>query len=150
MIRELAKQLAEAAYNLNLTAKIKEANTTPDSVLALLNLNQIQALEIIHGIPGISQKELAEKLHITSASVSIALKTMIEAGLVERQINLADKRASQLHLTEKGHHAVGEMLEWRIQASIQFLSLLSPEEQQVFVALYQKAAQAAASINEHV
>lgn len=139
-LRELALQLAEAFHHLAVTGKLDQGTRADTRMTQQLSLNQIKALEILYSFAGLSQKELAEKLHITSASVSIALKVMEHDGFIERQQNAADKRVTNLYLTEKGRAAVEEMIEVRLQSSINFLQLLSPEEQAQVVHLFQQAA----------
>jgi DNA-binding MarR family transcriptional regulator len=63
---------------------------------------------------GQSQKELAEKLQITPATLTVMLSRMEKAGLVIRKQDEADQRISRVFLTEKGRQAhleVKEVLE---------------------------------------
>lgn len=48
-----------------------------------------------------SQKELADRLDITPAAVTCALKGMEEGGYIERTLG-HDTRYNELHITEKG------------------------------------------------
>ena len=48
-----------------------------------------------------SQKELADRLDITPAAVTCALKGMEEGGYIERTLG-QDTRYNELHITEKG------------------------------------------------
>lgn len=51
---------------------------------------------------GLSQKELADKLHIKAATITIMLKRMEKAGLVERCADADDQRRIKVYLTDKG------------------------------------------------
>lgn len=51
---------------------------------------------------GISQKELAEKLSIKAATITVMLSRMEKAKLVERHTDSEDQRISRVYLTEEG------------------------------------------------
>lgn len=49
-----------------------------------------------------NQKELAHKLHITEATLSVRIKRLVDSGLVEREIDSHDKRNNKIVLSELG------------------------------------------------
>lgn len=51
---------------------------------------------------GRTQKELANKLGLKPATISIMVKRMEKAGLVERQEDREDLRISRIYVTEQG------------------------------------------------
>lgn len=51
---------------------------------------------------GQSQKELAEKLHIKAATITVMLNRMENAGLIERRSDENDQRVSRVYLTDFG------------------------------------------------
>jgi len=51
---------------------------------------------------GRPQKEFAEKLGISPATITVMLKRMEKAGLLERRPDPSDLRVSRVHLTDKG------------------------------------------------
>jgi DNA-binding MarR family transcriptional regulator len=51
---------------------------------------------------GQSQKELAEKLKIKPATITVMITRMEKVGLVERKQDTEDQRISRVYLTEKG------------------------------------------------
>ena len=57
-----------------------------------------------------SQKELADRLDITPAAVTCALKGMEEGGYIERTLG-HDTRYNELHITEKGKALVNKTRE---------------------------------------
>lgn len=52
--------------------------------------------------PGMTQRELAKALGIAAATLSVSIRRMEAAGLVERKSDTADRRIQRLYLTEKG------------------------------------------------
>jgi DNA-binding MarR family transcriptional regulator len=51
---------------------------------------------------GLSQRELAQVLHLAPPTVTAMLQRMEKAGTVERRPDAADQRVTRVHLTEAG------------------------------------------------
>jgi DNA-binding MarR family transcriptional regulator len=111
----------------------------PDNVVAQLSLKQLQALDLIRREPGISQKALAERLEVTSASVSIWIGKMLESKLVERWAHNDDARVMHLYLGPYGRELVSKYEQVQIQNIADLLSDLPPEEQQLVVETLERA-----------
>jgi len=62
---------------------------------------------------GQSQKDLANKLNIKAATITIMVKRMEKVGLVERRQDLEDMRVSRVYITEKGLEVCKEVEEIR-------------------------------------
>lgn len=62
-------------------------------------------LIVLSHCDGLSQKELAEKLMIAPATLTVMIKRMEKAGLVERKQDEVDQRISRVFLTEDGKKA---------------------------------------------
>lgn len=58
-------------------------------------------LFVLNDQDGITQKELAKKIKIEPASVSVIVRRMEKAGLVERRKDLKDLRIFRVYLTKK-------------------------------------------------
>jgi len=59
----------------------------------------------LHHRDGQSQKELAEKLKIAPATITVMIKRMEKAGLLEKRQDKIDHRMTRIFLTESGHKA---------------------------------------------
>lgn len=66
---------------------------------------QAVAVSAIARKPGISQRELADCLHVAPPTVANMLKSLEKAGFVEKKIDSVDQRFVRLQLTEKGVNA---------------------------------------------
>ena len=55
-----------------------------------------------------SQKELAERLGISTAAVAVSLKKLEAEGYIERTVDDRDGRNNQIRITEAGRRVVGE------------------------------------------
>lgn len=60
---------------------------------------------------GQSQKELAERLHVQAATVTVMLGRMEKTGLIERRQDENDQRVSRVYLTERGKMFCEELRE---------------------------------------
>jgi DNA-binding MarR family transcriptional regulator len=60
------------------------------------------ALSILWEKEGVTHSELAERLFITPATMTNALKRMEKAGLIERRHDAIDQRVSRVYLTAAG------------------------------------------------
>ncbi|MDF2926720.1 MAG: MarR family transcriptional regulator [Paenibacillaceae bacterium] len=60
---------------------------------------------------GQSQKEIAEKMGITAATLNVMIGRMEKAGFVERRPDAVDQRISRVYLTEMGRRAHEETRE---------------------------------------
>ena len=63
---------------------------------------QPQMMFLIRENPGITQKDLAEKMQITPASVAVSVRRMEHEGLVVRTRDDHDARVQHLALTRRG------------------------------------------------
>ncbi|MDO5516090.1 MAG: MarR family transcriptional regulator [Clostridium sp.] len=67
---------------------------------------QPELLLLIHYNEGIIQKELSSMNSTNESTIAIMLKKMEQGGYIERRVNAKDKRALEVHLTEKGRDLV--------------------------------------------
>lgn len=63
---------------------------------------QPEILEYLNEHGDCSQKELADSLGVTPASIATSIKRMSKAGFIERTADEKDRRVNRLSLTEKG------------------------------------------------
>lgn len=59
-------------------------------------------LYVLHRKDGQSQRELADKLKVKPATITVMLNRMEKSGLVERKQDSNDQRMLRVYLTEKG------------------------------------------------
>ncbi len=63
---------------------------------------QLPFLNIISHKEGISQRELAECLHVKPPTVAVTVKRLEKADVIYRRPDPNDMRVSRIYLTEKG------------------------------------------------
>ncbi|PWF92448.1 MarR family transcriptional regulator [Shewanella algae] len=72
------------------------------------SLAQIHTVEILGAHGPMKMKELAEKLGITTGTLTVQVERLVKAGLAERLPLENDRRAIQVSLTEKGEQMFKE------------------------------------------
>lgn len=72
---------------------------------------QLAFLKIIRENEGISQRELAELLHVKAPTVAVTVKRLEKAEVIERRPDPKDMRVSRLYLKEKGKALAEEVIQ---------------------------------------
>lgn len=75
-----------------------------------------RTLFLLRHHPGMTQRELAQALQVAAPTLSVSIRRMEAAGLVERRADPADARCQRLYLT-----ADGEALDHRCAQGREFL-----------------------------
>jgi len=104
---------------------------------------QFAALEAIRRSPGIDQAGLAEAVAKDRATIGAVADRLEQKGLVSRKVNLRDKRARKLTLTDEGMALVASLSPIVEKLQKEILPGLTDAEYQMFIELAAKAARAA-------
>ncbi len=100
---------------------------------------QLGLLEWLGPAPDSSLKDIAEGLGVSSPNVSVAVRKLEEAGLVERQSDPDDGRGLLFSLTHQGESLLRKVWEYRRSKAGALLSGLNPDEKETLVSLLEKA-----------
>lgn len=77
-----------------------------------------------------AQRELADALHVSPATIAVSLRSLERAGYVEKRLDEADQRRKTVQLTPKGDLAISKCIQaYRRVDDSMFLGF-SPEELQ--------------------
>ena len=104
---------------------------------------QLALLNWLADSPGSGIREIAAGLGLTAPTVSVGVRKLEAAGLVERRPDPKDGRAIQLFLTPQGQGLHQQARAFRREKMGQLLSELTPEESARLLALLEKAIGAA-------
>lgn len=88
--------------------------------------------------PGITQKELAQRMEISPASVTTSIRRMEAAGLVRREKDTADGRVTHLYLTDEGERMDAACASGRDFLIANLYRGLSPQETSTLYTLLDK------------
>jgi len=105
--------------------------------------SQFILLDRVAAAPGCGVQELADSLGLTSPTVSVGVRRLEKASLLERRPNPQDKRSLRLFLTAPGAELHGRAQEFRQDKARRLLSGLTPQEQETLLSLLEKALDAA-------
>jgi len=68
-----------------------------------LTVHQISILNAVRTDPGLTQKEVTERLVFAKSRVSTHIESLVEKGLVTREVSETDRRETKLFITETGN-----------------------------------------------
>src|SRR5256885_8873945 len=108
---------------------VSEAGLTPLQYGVLVHLSRLT------GKPGIDQNSLADRLNIDRNTASLLVEELARTGLVERQVNGADRRARILSLTPKGEKLYARLRPIHLAANDCVLAPISPRERKLLISL---------------
>ena len=98
-----------------------------------MTYQQYNVLRIIDGEGPMAQGEIARRLLVSAPVVTRQATALADAGLVERQPDVADRRSIRLALTAKGRRRVRAMRRELLEAAGELLAPL-PEAQRAGLA----------------
>jgi DNA-binding MarR family transcriptional regulator len=108
--RQDAEELTDAVAQLRRSVRRSFGSPWPRSLTAA----QLDLLRVIRRRPGISVGEGAQELAVAPNTVSTLVGQLSDAGLIERQTDVTDRRVARLDLTPSARRDVDE---WRLRRS---------------------------------
>lgn len=67
-----------------------------------LTVHQLDILRLIRSVPGLTQKEVTERLRVPKSRVSLHIDALVEKELAVRETSRQDRRETLLRLTPAG------------------------------------------------
>ncbi len=110
--------------------------TAKDTLLTeygLQNLGQPMLLSILRQKPdgtADSQRELAEQLHVTPATVTVSLRSMERDGYVTKVVDSSDMRRKRIVLTDKGREVLAKLDEVYERIGVEMFNGFSKDERE--------------------
>ena len=121
-----------------LDAQLKKTLQEGGSGLAQLTISQFQYLDAIHALSNPAITEVAARLKITKASVTVGINKLIRLGYVTKTQSTQDRRVFHVHLTEAAQRLVQARYRALEDYGSSVSSALSAEESRQFEALLKK------------
>jgi len=90
--------------------------------------SQHQILMMLSEHSNVSQKELAKRLYVSTATIAVSVKKLEKGGYITRIVDKEDNRMNQLCLTEKGKDMVGKSREYFRNVEIRMFQGFSDED----------------------
>lgn len=133
-IKQLARQIVEFYEKLSSWEQevVRGSGLTP---------NQMHAIEIIGHEKSLRMKELAEKLGITTGTLTVTVDRLERKGLITRQPHETDRRSYRVELTEEGMRHFCQHHQYHLKLTEEIAAALSAEELALFDQLLKKVMQ---------
>ena len=103
-----------------------------------LTTAQAHAIEIVGHSGSIKMKDLAQKIGVTTGTLTVGVDRLEKKGLMKRRPHETDRRSFLIELTPEGRLCFEEHHEFHIKMTQDIVSELTPEEQEIFGRLIQK------------
>ncbi|WP_074646706.1 MarR family winged helix-turn-helix transcriptional regulator [Celeribacter baekdonensis] len=100
---------------------------------------KITALFLIDDYPGIRPSQISEVLMRDRPATGRIIDTLVNAGLVQRDIDPDDQRAQALSITEKGHDVSQQVREIIRAQETEFFDFIAPEDRADFMRMLKRA-----------
>lgn len=120
----LAENLMATMAGLRRRVRRRVAAQLPDREPRLRGA-QIELLRVVEKAPGIGVAAAARNLHLAGNSVSTLVNQLVDAGMLHRRIDPADRRAARLELTTAAHERLGTWRRTRTEYVVGKLATLS-------------------------
>lgn len=93
-----------------------------------LSLAQHEVLVTVRRYPDLTQRELADRLHVIKSNATALLKKLEARGLVTRASDPGDSRINRLNLTRSGHALVEKSFAVQSRVIKAMASVMTDEE----------------------
>ncbi|MGD8191271.1 MarR family winged helix-turn-helix transcriptional regulator [Brevibacillus ginsengisoli] len=94
-----AMELLQSFWAINkTTTKFTQQNAESLGI----TLQQLSIINTLYSFPGLTLKNITERLMSSKSTVSVSVDGLVKQGLVERTISKEDRREIHLKLTSKG------------------------------------------------
>lgn len=103
-----------------------------------LTLPQVHALEILGTHRALRMKELAERMGVTTGTLTVLADRLEKAGMIRRKPHEKDRRSIMVELTEQGHELFVEHDELHNQLTRDITAHLSGEERIALTRILEK------------
>lgn len=110
-----------------------------------LTLTQFAVLEALYHLGPMSLTDLAQKVLTTGGNLTMVVGNLEKQGLARRQRSPEDRRMLIVVLTPKGKSLIRSLFPHHAAAIVEFVSVLTPEEQKSLGDLCRKLGQQSGS-----
>jgi DNA-binding MarR family transcriptional regulator len=92
----------------------------------------MHAIEIVGHEKSLRMKDLAEKLGVTTGTLTVTVDKLENKALIERKPHETDRRSYRIVLTDAGKKHFAQHHEFHLKLTKEMASILTPEELKTF------------------
>ncbi len=131
-----------------MTAKAVRAYTEGRMAEAGTTLSVVIVARILAAEPGLSQREVASRMHLRSPTVTRHLDRMAADGLIARERDPDDRRVQRIHLTDAGAAALARLERVAASADRALTAVLDADELATLEGLLDRLADRARELQD--
>ncbi|WP_026973167.1 MarR family winged helix-turn-helix transcriptional regulator [Aliagarivorans marinus] len=102
------------------------------------SLAQVHTIEVLGCCGAMRMKELAEKLGVTTGTLTVQVDKLVRAGLIERRAHPQDRRAIVVVLTEEGEVIHRRHNQMHLTLVEELTRHISPEQESLLIGCLEK------------
>jgi len=104
-----------------------------------LSLPQMHTLEVLGHHAPLRMKDLADRLGVTTGTMTVTIDKLEQLGLVARQPHESDRRSLMVVLTPQGHAVCSQHHNHHLRLTEELMAILNPEEIETLISVLTKA-----------
>ena len=106
--------------------------------LGKLTSSQFGVLEALYHLGPLCQTELSNKILRSTGNMTMVIDNLEKRNLVRRERHLEDRRMVRVSLTETGQELIAQVFPRHLEAIVEEINVLTPQEQEVLGELCRK------------
>lgn len=121
------------------SSELLEEDMKQKSNLKNLTSRQLYCIELIKNMQNPSPTELAEKMNIAKASISVMIERLEKNNFIYKVTSDNDRRSAHVHLTEEGEKAASLHTEMHKRIAGLLTEEMTESEQEILIVLLNKS-----------
>ena len=135
----MQKNLEQILHAILHSSEILEEEMKRESDLKNLTSRQLYCIELIKEMGNPSLTELAEKMNIAKASISVMIERLEKNNFIFKVASDNDRRTSHIHLTDEGEKASSLHAELHKRISELLTEEMTGSEKEILIVLLNKS-----------
>ena len=124
----MAVEMKQLAWKLDNLFMLRRTLLTKTTLNTGLYFGQLPVLAYISNHEGCTQKEIADWMKVSPASIALSTKRLQKAGFIEKKVDQLNLRRNMLSITPKGNETAIQCREGMIKFDENMFECLSEEE----------------------
>lgn len=121
------------------SSEMIEEQMKVEAKLGAITSRQLYCIELIKEMQNPSMTELAEKMNIAKASISVMIDRLVKNNFIYRVTSDQDRRTAHVHLTGAGEKAASLHAEMHKRISTLLTGEMTASEKEILVVLLNKS-----------
>ncbi|MGF7138514.1 MarR family winged helix-turn-helix transcriptional regulator [Roseimarinus sediminis] len=135
----MQKNLAQLLSSILHSSEVLEEEMKQKSNLNQLTSRQLYCIELIKNMQNPSLSELAEKMNIAKASISVMIERLEKRSFLYKVTSDKDRRSAHVHLSKEGETAANLHAELHKRIAELLTEEMTESEQEILIVLLNKS-----------